>query len=276
MARMSVKRVMAWTSVTLAAALAACSGEGEPSNADQGPVAPNGIAQEGDAGGSTTPEEPARDAGPAGDAGKDAMPVDNTPPPASIQLDVPLVLQKPELDRGCEVTALTMVLKFAGINADKMKLAKEIDKVPYKTGGLFGNPNEAFVGDMYTFANPGYGVYHAPVERLAEKYLPGRVVKLTGQNFDDVVMKNVGKKRPVWIITNALFKKLAPGDFTTWNTAQGNVQITWQEHSVVITGYDANSIYINDPLGGKNKKLARTPFREAWEQMGKQAISYSP
>lgn len=77
--------------------------------------------------------------------------------------------------------------------------------------------------------------------------------------------------------TNATFKKLAASTFTTWTTATGDVKVTWHEHSVVITGYDPTSITINNPLASsKNQKLERTAFREAWEQMGKQAIPYLP
>jgi hypothetical protein len=45
---------------------------------------------------------------------------------AGIILDVPLVLQKLELSRGCEVASLAMVLRLAGVTVDKMTLAREI------------------------------------------------------------------------------------------------------------------------------------------------------
>jgi len=190
---------------------------------------------------------------------------------------VPFIAQNPELPRGCEVTSLAMMLRYAGVNANKMTLASQIEKVPYTENGLQGNPYEGFVGDMYDFGNPGYGAYNRPVRRLAENYLMSRIIDLSGGAFDTLLTAHVANGRPVWVITNARFRKLDPSEFETWHTRSGDVQITWHEHSVVITGYDSTSVYINDPLdpnAGKNKKLAREDFREAWEQMGKQAISY--
>lgn len=196
----------------------------------------------------------------------------------AVSIDVPFVLQNPELPRGCEVTSLTMLLRHAGVNADKMTLAAQVKKVPYQDGALRGDPYEGFVGSMTTFAQPGYGVYHGPIDALAQQYVPGRVADLTGAAFDDLLVQHVAKKRPVWIVTNATFAPLAAGDFQTWSTKNGPARITWHEHSVVVTGFDATTVTINDPLDarGKNKKLPRAAFRTAWEQMGKQAIVILP
>lgn len=197
--------------------------------------------------------------------------------PSVIALDVPFVVQKPELPRGCEVTSLAMLLRGAGVAADKMTLAAEIDKVPFLVNGKYGNPNTGFVGDMYISANPGYGAYHAPVERLGQRYLPGRIIDLTNSSFDELLTKYVGRRFPVWIVTNATFRALPPNEFSTWPTVSGDVQITWHEHSVVITGYGPDFILINDPLAASsNRRLPRDDFRRAWEQMGRQALSYLP
>lgn len=72
------------------------------------------------------------------------------------------------------------------------------------------------------------------------------------------------------MITTARFQPVS--DFKTWDTPRGSINITYSEHSVVITGYDAGHIYVNDPYGTKNKQLGREAFEKAWKQMGSQAI----
>lgn len=193
-------------------------------------------------------------------------------------LDVPLILQKPELMRGCEVTSLAMLLHYHGIPVDKMELANNIQYEPFKENGIFGNMHEGFVGDMRTFDNLGLGVFVEPIIELVKMYIPeNRVINLSGKEPADLY-EVIDKGLPVWVLTNALFKELPDDQFPTWNTDVGDMNVTYQQHSVVITGYDNLYVYINDPLKTyKNRAIERNDFEKAWMQMGREAmnISYS-
>ncbi|WJE53409.1 C39 family peptidase [Bacillus cereus] len=187
--------------------------------------------------------------------------------------NVPFIKQLPELQRGCEVTSLAMLLQYKGVQVDKMQLASEVNKVPFKENNLRGNPHEGFVGNIYTKSEPGYGVYHEPIFKLAEKYVPEKTVDLTGREIEDIY-KVISSGSPVLVIANTTFQPLAEDSFETWNTNKGDVKITYYEHSVVVVGYDQNYVYMNDPLANNpNKKVSRSEFERAWEQMGKQAIT---
>jgi len=197
---------------------------------------------------------------------------------SAVKLDAPLVAQMPELPRGCEVTSLTMLLLDAGVKANKMTLASQVrkDPTPYsKRNGqvYFGNPYSGFVGDMYSFSKPGLGVYHGPIADLAERYLPNRVIDFSGSHFEEIY-KYLNNGKPVWVINNVLFDTVPSQYWQTWNTPAGKLAITYKEHSVLITGYDGQYIYFNDPLSvTKNRKVTISAFKRGWVQMGKQAIS---
>lgn len=195
---------------------------------------------------------------------------------ASNTIDTPFVKQMPELPRGCEVTSLAMMLQQAGVDVDKMELAKKVKKVPFSTNGLRGNPHDGFVGNMYTFNKPGLGVYHRPIAELANEYLPNRILDLTGSNVE-TIYEMIDSGSPVWVISNSWFSHLPKNQFKTWNTSSGKIDITYRLHSVVVTGYDENTVYINDPLhSSKNRPVNRSNFEKGWVQMGSQAISYIP
>ncbi|MFZ7943261.1 C39 family peptidase [Neobacillus sp. 19] len=197
---------------------------------------------------------------------------------SAVELDAPHIAQMPELPRGCEVTSLAMLLQDAGVKANKMTLASQVrrDPTPYSnTNGqiYFGNPYTGFVGDMYSFSRPGLGVYHGPIAELGEKYLPNRMVDLTGSNFEEIY-KHLNNGKPVWVIVTSWYDTVPSQYWQTWNTPTGKISITYKEHSVLITGYDSQYIYFNDPLSTKNRKVAISAFNRGWEQMGKQAITY--
>jgi uncharacterized protein YvpB len=189
-----------------------------------------------------------------------------------IQLDVPLFNQMdaPRLYNGCEVTSLAMLLGFWGITISKNELAVQIPRVPLQYGdGKHGNPNMGFVGNMED--GPGLGVYHEPIFSLAQSYVtePLTVINLSNQP-SSTLFEKVSQGKPVWVITTTSFSPIQ--QFQSWSTPQGSVDITFKMHSVVITGYDQEYIYVNDPYGTKNKKVNREAFIASWEQMGSQAI----
>lgn len=197
-----------------------------------------------------------------------------------VLIDAPVIKQLPELERGCEVTSLAMLLHHAGINVDKMELAKKIKKNParyQKINGIihYGDPNEGFVGDIYSWKKPGLGVYHKPIYELAKQFLhPNQVLDLTGKSFENLKI-HLSQGRPIWVIINTEYRKLPDSYFETWVTPNGKIKITYKEHSVLITGYDEKYIFFNDPLTGKkNKKAPKKDFIASWEQMGRQAITY--
>jgi len=192
--------------------------------------------------------------------------------------DVGHITQLPELKRGCEVTSLAMLLNFKGYKTDKMDLAAEIkkDTTPYnKIDGkiYFGNPNNGFVGDIYDYSKKGLGVYHLPIFGLASNYAGNDVLDLSGCEFEDLYYF-INKNSPVWIIINTKYDELPESSFENWITPDGEVRVTYNEHSVLIVGYDDKYVYINDPLSkyGYTKK-EKTRFIKAWKQMGRQAVT---
>ncbi|WP_373230586.1 C39 family peptidase [Cohnella sp.] len=198
--------------------------------------------------------------------------------PKEAMLDVPLISQNPELKYGCEVTSLTMVLHYAGIQVDKMKLANELpkDSDPVKkiSGDIqsWGNPDHGFVGDI-TGKKMGYAVYAKPLEQLMRKYLPDQTVNLTGKSMDDV-FSQITKGKPVVVWTTGDYKQ--PDRWETWKHGNEEIHTPLDLHAVVLVGFDPDYVYINDPLTGKKAhKVERKMFIRTWEIMGKQALTYN-
>lgn len=190
----------------------------------------------------------------------------------SAKIDVPLLNQMddPRLFNGCEVTSLAMMLNFNDINITKQQLAEAITTVPLEDEtGLKGNPHEGFVGSV-SGETPGLGVYHDPIAQLATDYVDSNRVKdISGKGFSNVI-EALSEGQPVWVIVTSTFSPVT--NMQTWETAAGPIDITYDMHSVVLTGFDKDNVYLNNPYGEKDQTVNRTDFIAAWKQMGSQAI----
>ncbi|CAM3652174.1 C39 family peptidase [Marinicrinis lubricantis] len=194
-------------------------------------------------------------------------------------IDAPLIMQYPELPRGCEITTLTMLLNFNGIMKTKMEMEKELprDNTPLvqdKDGNIisWGNPHVGFVGDI-TLKSKGFGVYNGPMFALLKKYIP-TAVNLTGNDFS-AVEASIAKGVPVMVWNTVHYSP--PEDWVEWQSPSGKVRTTFKEHTVLVVGYDKQYVYINDPLKEtKQLRVDKQQFIKGWEALGKQAITYAP
>lgn len=192
--------------------------------------------------------------------------------PKEVLLDVPLLNQMdyPVLYNGCEVTSLTMILQYNNISISKNDVAAWLPSVPIVyENGLRGNPNDAFVGDI-TGYDYGFSVYHGPIVALAANFVSfDRIKDITGSSFD-AVLDALNNGYPVWTITSTSYAPV--DDMEVWQTPTGEVNVSYNEHSVVVVGYDDNYFYVNDPYGIKNQPVDKSSFIASWEQFGSQAI----
>lgn len=194
-------------------------------------------------------------------------------------IDAPLVLQMPELYNGCEISTLAMMLNFYGIDKNKMELTGEMKQDPtplkYNKDGTiksWGNPHIGFVGDI-TGKKKGYGIYHDALFDLLVQYIPS-AVDLTGHEFEELEQQ-VSDGKPVIIWSTVSYRKPAESQWMVWDSPLGPIRTTFQEHTVLLVGYDEEHVYINDPrVNRKNIKVNKKQFIGSWEALGKQALSY--
>jgi len=183
------------------------------------------------------------------------------------------ISQLPDLPNGCEAVAATMLLNWAGVDVSKEQIATELPKGPLpaiqEDGTWQGaNPEDVFVGDPF---DVGYGIYHKPIAQLLKRYLPGRIIDLTGSPLDKL-LDTVKSGRPVLVWATEHMDPPVLRD--EWVEPNGNI-VDWYdpEHAMLLTGWDDDHAYMNDPMTGKQEIYNLWAFQTVWEAMGSQAIT---
>lgn len=188
-----------------------------------------------------------------------------------IQLEAESILQYPELPTGCEVTSLTMALRFAGYDVSKEELADQyLDKttpgsVSYKEA-FWGDPRQAESFGCYAPV-----IVNAANRYLAEKEGQEQAYDLTGTSLDDILTEvRMGCPVIVWgsmyINEEIVFSYgwEIDGETVTWPS---------NEHCMLLIGFDMenNSVIVCDPLEGV-VSYDKGAFQHHYEILGQQAI----
>lgn len=190
-------------------------------------------------------------------------------------MNVEIIKQLPELKNGCEVTSVAMMLNHFGIKVDKMTLAEKVKKdntkIEYDENGKiikWGNPDIGFVGDI-TGVSSGYSINPIPLLELVNQYVKG--VNLTNLDYS-YIEKSLSENRPVVVWVTSDFT--SPQINTSWKNNGETVTAYFNQHAVLLTGYDAEYLYYNDPLTGKiNDKIEKDIFLKIWTNTGRKAIT---
>lgn len=196
----------------------------------------------------------------------------------STRLEVSLINQLPEYRNGCEATSLTMLLNYAGVSVDKntvvSKMKKDATEIKYDEKGniiQWGNPQVGFVGDV-TGKAPGYSIDPVALASVINEFLPGKALDLTGCEFYKLE-EILHSGRPIVVWVNTTFEK--PSISYNWTSNGTKVTGYKNQHAVLLTGYDKEYFYYNDPLGEKKDgAILKDTFKTVWTGMGNKALTY--
>jgi uncharacterized protein YvpB len=162
----------------------------------------------------------------------------------SSRLDAPYISQLPDMPSGCEVVSVTMMLNHAGVIVSKEDVAAQL---PYSS-----DPAQGFTGNVYdegTYDNGGI-VWPSALLELVRGY-KGSAVDLTGESWETLRgFIDQGRTVCIWFTNDGL------------------------DHTVLLVGYSATTVWVNDPLVDKDVALDIDEFLRYWEQNGYRALSW--
>lgn len=194
------------------------------------------------------------------------------------------ICQLPELPTGCEATALTALMQYKGITANKIDVAtRHMPKgdLYYENGILYGpNPRITFVGDPSK--DSGLGCFAVCLVRTFKDYQKAhssakdfQAVNLNETNLKTLLQKYVANDYPVVVIVSQDLRY--PIDDGYWNYRQGG-SYHWKmnHHAMTIYGYDLNNdkIMVCDPLKSNGLyTYSLSKFEEIYNIKGKSAMT---
>ena len=185
-------------------------------------------------------------------------------------VDVPCLMQYPELPTGCESVALTDLLLYYGYSPSKTTIASSY--LPRSSTNFV----TAFCGNPFSFGGNLNACCAPAIVIAGNAYLEDRgnhrVVEVTGSSRGDVLsyLQN-GTPVQVW---STMYCAPSPGSWTSPQWYNGRkYQLFSGTHSVVVEGYDLEEgiVYVSDPISGSVTRSAFS-FFSIYSHLGSQAV----
>ena len=189
---------------------------------------------------------------------------------------------------GCESVSTTMLLNYLGfdITTDEFinNFLPVVELSVGENGSIVGpSPASVFIGSPYS--ESGLGCFPPVIEYSVNNYLKTqnsskKAYDITGTTLDEIIKKYIIHDIPVLIWPTMYMSD-------TYNTTQWTLEgekvysnykdgdlFYWpaNEHCLVLTGYDENYYYCNDPLYDEQIKYDKSIFEQRYEEMGKFSI----
>ncbi|MEX1111898.1 MAG: C39 family peptidase [Candidatus Andersenbacteria bacterium] len=192
---------------------------------------------------------------------------------ASVRL--PVSFHRQEHSLSCEIATLKMALGAHGVDVSESEL---IAKLPFdptpKEAGVWGNPNEGFVGIINgTMLGTGYGVYWDPIAKVGNDYAPTHVIK---HGSASEVARHIDSGNPV--IVWGYYGRRA---VHSWRTPAGeSIKAVNGEHTRIVYGFDGTAdnpthFYLIDPIDG-HMSWSTEEFMHNWSALNHHAVVVLP
>ncbi len=194
-------------------------------------------------------------------------------------LDVPVVKQAPALPNGCEITALTELLRYNGFPVSHTTMSAKYlprKQLTWSKGKMYGpDPNEYFVGNPED--DTGWYCLEGPIITAANRYLEEqgsalRAEKVSGADVKE--LKSYLKQGyPVMVWMTPGLREFGYSS-VRWYLPDGTLYKPYiGTHGLVLTGIDeqAGTASFSDPARGKHT-LSLSFFLRIYRAMGSRAV----
>jgi uncharacterized protein YvpB len=179
-------------------------------------------------------------------------------PPAEARLNVPRQRQSHNLS--CESSASSMVAQYQGVNLSEADVLAALPRND--------NPNLGFRGniDGLPGGTTDYGVYAGPILAiLNSRGLRAWAVDKGLEGIEAAIAR--GNPVIAWVTYNC--QTSAPLEATIGGKM---VTLVPYQHVVVVTGYNADGVWANDPWDGQEDFYPTADFERAMSYFGDMAI----
>jgi len=216
----------------------------------------------------------------------ETLPVTSRPKSESCKLEVPYYSQS-AYPTGCELVSTSMLLAYYDI---KLEASELIDKkyvisvgLPSEKDGrlIGGDPDKVFIGSPYSSSS--YGCYSGAIFSGLQRTFEGekkcyKPVSLNGMSLEDICTYYVDYGTPVLVWESISMAETFKDELNTWYIEDTGEQFTWtsNEHCMVLTGFDSDSYYFNDPLASAGISYKKDVAEKRYEEMERQAIAIVP